>query len=106
MSAFLQNIFICMLMSKERPVRHFIGKRFSLRGKEVKVTNCLPSCLHRSTLILDGSGTVQVKLRLERSIPDPSKTRVKARRGVQENTRQYREVKEANVIYLVLLSNI
>ena len=30
--------FICMLMSKERPVRDFIGKHLSLRGREVKVT--------------------------------------------------------------------
>ena len=37
---------------------------------------------------------------------DPPKTEFKAGRGVQENTRQYRETKEANVIFLVLLTNI
>ena len=37
---------------------------------------------------------------------DPPKTEVKAGRGVPENTRQYREDKEANVIFLVLLTNI
>ena len=30
--------FMKMLMSKERPVRDFIGKHLSLRGREVKVT--------------------------------------------------------------------
>ena len=28
-------------ISKKRPVRVFIGKHLSLRGREVKVTNCL-----------------------------------------------------------------
>ena len=37
---------------------------------------------------------------------DPPKTEFKAGRGVQENTRQYREAEEANVIFLVLLTNI
>ena len=41
-----------------------------------------------------------------RSFPDPHKTEVKAGRGVQENTRQYLEAKEATVICLVFLTNI
>ena len=38
-------------MSKERPVRVFVGKHLSLRGREVKVTVL--------TLILGGSGPLK-----------------------------------------------
>ena len=41
-----------------------------------------------------------------RSVPDPPKTEVKAGHRVKENTWQYREAKEAKVIYLVFLTNI
>ena len=43
---------------------------------------------------------------LDRPVDDPLKTQVKVGRGVQENTSQYREAKEANVICLVSLTNI
>ena len=70
---------------------------------------CLPTCSHRLTLILGGSVTFQVQLRfgkLDLSVSDPPKTQVKAGCGVQENIRQYREAKEANVICVVFLTNI
>ena len=109
--------FICMMMSKERLVRVFIGKHLSLRGREVKVTVFLIDCPPRLTLVLGGSLTGQVQLRcwwkfnsplvqLGNLVNDPPKTVVKAGRGVQENTRQYREAKEANVVCLVFLTNI
>ena len=75
------------------------------RGK----SNCLPDCSHCLTSILGGSSTGHVQLRLvnvlsrsvgqTRPVDDPSKTQVKVGRGVQENTRQYREAKESNVIF-------
>ena len=40
------------------------------------------------------------------SVPDPPKTQVKDGRGVQENTKQYRETMEANIIYPVFLTDI
>ena len=64
--------------------------------------NCLPGCLHGLTLILGGSSTDGWR----RLVDDPPKTEIKAGRGVQENTWQYREAKEANVICLVFLTNI
>ena len=84
-----------------------------LRGKG----DCLPHCTNHLTLILGGSSTGQVQLRfgenfnssfveLDRPVNDPTKTQVKAGRGVQENTRQYREAKEANVICLAFLTDI
>ena len=42
--------------------------------------NCLPNCPHQLTSILGGSGTGEVKLRLDRWVPDPLKTEVKAGR--------------------------
>ena len=53
--------FICMLVSKERPVRVVDGNQLSLRGREVK-GNCLQARPHR--LVLGGSRTGQVQLRL------------------------------------------
>ena len=35
---------------------------------------------------------------LARSVPDPPKTQVKAGNAVEENSTQYREAKEANVM--------
>ena len=72
--------------------------------------NCPPHGLHHLTL--GGSRTGQVQLRcwwkfnsspaqVDRSVSDPPKNQVNAGRGVQENTRQYREVREANVICVV-----
>ena len=87
-------------MSKERPVRDFIGKHLSLRGREVKVTVFAIVWLwaDRKPFKLTWGWTW--------SVPDPPKTEIKAGRAVQENTRQYREAKEANVICLVFLTNI
>ena len=90
-----------MLKSKERPVRVFVGKHLSLRGREEKVT-----------VFPDFSALFDFSFRwiADRSSPDRSpiqpKHEVKAGRGVQENTRQYRRAKEANVICLVFLTNI
>ena len=74
-----------------------------------KGNSCLPACPRRLTLVVGGSRNGQIQLKIswtDRSGPDPTKTKVKAERGVQENTRQYREPKEVNVIYLVFLTNI
>ena len=62
------------------------------------------------TLILDGSGTgptefARIKIRylpIWTDQPRPPKSQVKAGHVVQENTRQYHEAKEANVILFVL----
>ena len=43
---------------------------------------------------------------LDKPVDDPPKTEAKVGRGVQENTRQYREAKETNVICLLFLINI
>ena len=92
--------FIYMLKSKERPVRVFIGEHLSLRGREEKVT------VFRLVRIVWLQFWVDRGPVKSRSVPDPPKTEVKAGRGVQENTRQYREAKEANVIRQVFLTNI
>ena len=68
--------------------------------------NCLQNCPHRLTLVLDGSRTGQVQLRLDWSVLDPPKTQVKAGCGVQENTRQYREAREGNLNCPTFLTNI
>ena len=43
---------------------------------------------------------------LDRLVDDPRKTLVKAGRGVQENTRQYRKAKETNIYGPVFLTDI
>ena len=85
-----------MLVSKERLVRIVIGNQLFLRGREVKAT-VLRTRPSRLTLILGGSRTGQVQLKLVRSALEPPKTQVRAGCGVHENTRQYRGAKEANV---------
>ena len=52
-----------MLMSKQRPVRVVIGCQLFLRGREVKAT-VLRTHPSRLTLILGGSRTGQVQLKL------------------------------------------
>ena len=106
---FLQIFFIWVLMSKERPVRVFISNQLFLRGREVKVTVFLVVHIAWLWFWVDRR---QAKFNLKFSsslallVNDPSKTQVKDGRGVQENVRQYREAKEANVCCLVFLSNI
>ena len=107
--------FICMLMSKVWPVRVFIRSQLFLRGREVKVT-VFPTA--HIVWLWFWMGRRQVKsnwgwwefnsslAHLDRPVDDPPKTKVKAGRGVQENTRQYREAKEANVLCLVFSTNI
>ena len=92
-------------MSKERPVRDFIGKYLSFCGREVKVTVFR---IARIVWIWFWADREPFKLNWgwSWSVPDPPKAEIKAGRGVQENTGQYREVKEANVICLVFLTNI
>ena len=90
-----------MVRTKKRPVRDFIGYHLFLRGREVKVTVFLtaPHCL---TLVLGGSlaGQGQPLKFVPRSVGQTGrrlpKNQVKAERGAQENTRQYRE---ANVLF-------
>ena len=64
---------------------------------------------HRLTLVLGGS-RIEVfnssLAQLKRPVLDPPKTQVRAGRGVKENTWQYREAREANVICLVFLTDI
>ena len=95
-------------MSKERPVRDFIGKHLSLRGREVKVTVFR---IARIVWFRFWADREPFKLNWDWtwSVPDPAKTEIKAAwawSAVQENTRQYREAKEANVICLEFLTNI
>ena len=73
-----------MLMSKERPVRDFIGEHLSLRGREVKVT-----VFRVARIIWLWADREPFKLNWgwTWSVPDPPKTEIKAGRGVQENTR-------------------
>ena len=75
---------------------------FPLRGREGK-DNCLDFDFgwieDRSSSTEFGKNLILIGAR-------STKTEFKAGRGVQENTRQYRETKEANVIFLVLLTNI
>ena len=52
-----------MQTSKERPVRVVIGSQLFLRGREVKAT-VLRAHPSRPTLILGGSRTGQVQLKL------------------------------------------
>ena len=56
-----------MLMSKERPVRVVIGYQLFLRGREVKAT-VLRTRPSRLTLILGGSRTGQVQLKLGKDL--------------------------------------
>ena len=90
-------------MSKERPVRDFIGKHLSLRDREVKVT---VSRIARIVWLWADRKPPKLNWGWTWSVPDPPKTEIKAGRGVQENTRQYREAKEANIFYLAFLTNI
>ena len=100
-------------MDKEWPVRVFSTDQLFLRGREVKVT------VFRIVWLWFWVGRRQVKsnwrgwcefnsslAQLDRLVDDPPKTEVKAGREVQENTRQYREAKEVNVICLVFLTSI
>ena len=86
-----------MLMSKERPVRDFIGKHLSLGGREVKVTVFQIACI-----VFDfdfgriGNRSSSTEVGLDRSPIDP-KLKSKLGVGMQEDTRQYREAKEANL---------
>ena len=71
--------------------------------------DCLSSYPHRLTMVLGGSRTEVFNsslAQLKRPVLDPPKTQVRAGRGVKENTCQYREAKEANVICLVFLTDI
>ena len=52
-----------MLLSKERPVRVVVDNQLFLRGREVKAT-VLRTHPSRLTLILGGSRTGQVQLKL------------------------------------------
>ena len=68
---------------------------------------CLSSYPHRLTMVLGGSRTEVFNssvAQLKRSVLDPPKTQVKTGRVMQENTRQYREDKESNVICLILFN--
>ena len=60
-----------MLISNERPVRVFISKHLSLRGREVKVAVFRVSP-NRLTLVLVGSRTGQVQLMGPRSTQNSS----------------------------------
>ena len=90
-------------MSEERRVRFFIAKHLSLRGREVKAD--LPASFDFGFgWIADRPCSTEnliLRSKLDKPVDDPPKSEVKVGRGVQENTRQYREAKETNVICLV-----
>ena len=66
-------------MSKERPIRDFIGKHLSLGGREVKVTDFR---IARIVWLWFGADREPFKLNWGRtwSVPDPPKTEIKAGR--------------------------
>ena len=99
-------------MSEEGPVRFFIAKHLSLRGREVTVTAFLLDLVIWLWFWVDRWQAMFNRKfdnsldQLDKLVDDPPKTEVKVGRGVQENTRQYRKAKETNVICLVFLTNI
>ena len=93
-------------MSKERPIRVFNGNQLFLHGREVKAT-VLRTHPSRLTLILGGSRTGQVQLKLGEDLiltrslgqicPWTTQNSSQSWVWLHENTRQYRGAKEGNV---------